>query len=416
MGVKKIIRVFYIIYTIYIILVINTTSLTWVEIFPAILLMWIIFFLFNLGFRTVKKKKIRPQSVMTNNSWLLNQRKITLIIIAGFTMLSSVLSAEFYTGQTPLSIIKSLLTDNSLYYEYQRYALEQQRGVFSINKIPFIFMMFFMKLVLFYSYVSLFIIKEKTTNFEKFYLTLITLSSVYFGIARGTNFEFFELFILIIFVILSKPKKKLRMPIKKTFIIFLLGSLMVLLFFSRISARGVTFDLYISRDVTYDSSGLLSIFSPFISFVTILLYSYFGFGFFYISKYISEIWFASLNNFIAGLLPLGYYLSSNNTIQDSMYHLVDFGAKWHPDISIIINNFGFIGLLIICFLLGSISKHISHGNNSSFIHLTNFMILLQMISLPIGNFVFTSSANTLIVFLIVVALVWKKVIKARLTL
>jgi len=419
MNIKKIINIFYIIYTIYIIMVINTTNLTFSMIFLAVALMWINFFVFSLGYSMNRGKNIPVLTSGYSNSWLLNRKKISLMIIAVFSILFSIAVVKYYTGQTPLSTFENLVNNKSLYSQYQYYFREQQRYIFSLTKIPFIFMIFYIKLIVFYSYILFLIVKEKTTKFDKFYLILVTLSHVYFGLARGTNYEFFELLILIIFVILSKSikLKKFQLPLTALFKIFLLGSLMIFIFYTGISARGVNSYYYISQDIQYDPNGVLPLLSPFLSFVTIIIFGYFGFGFFYMSTYVSELWFSSIGNFIAGFLPFGYYAFRAKNIPNIMRNLVDMGARWHPDVALIINYIGYLGLLMFCFLIGVFAKHLYNTKNKGpIIYFTSFIILLQMISLPVGNFVSTSSASKLIVVLLFIVWVWKLFIKVRIKL
>jgi hypothetical protein len=398
---------------------INATSLTFFMIFPAIALMWINYFVFSAGYSMNKGNKISVLTSKCSNSWLLNRKKISLMTIAVFSILFSIAAVKYYTGQTPLSTFENLVNNNSLYSQYQYYFREQQRYIFSLTKIPFIFMLFYIKFIVFYSYISFLIVKEKITKFDKFYLILITLAHIYFGLARGTNYEFFELMILIIFVILSKSikLKKFQLPLTALFKIFLLGSLMIFIFYIGVSARGVNFNYYISQDIQYDPNGVLPLLSPFLSFVTIIIFGYFGFGFFYMSTYVSELWFSSIGNFIAGFLPLGYYAFRANNLPGIMRNLVDMGARWHPDVALIINNIGYLGLLMLCFLIGIFAKHLYNTKSKGpIIYFTSFIILLQMISLPVGNFISTSSASKLIVVLLFIVWVWKLFIKVRIKL
>jgi len=334
MDIINIIKLFYIGFTVYIIMVINATNLTFWTILPSIILMWINYFIFYIGYKIKKiqnNKKIIYQNL---NNWLLSCNKISLMVIVICSVLFSIVSVKYYTGQTPVTVLKKLFNGISLYQEYQIYFAQQQIYIFSIKKLPFILMLFYVKIVLFYSYISFFILKNKTSIFEKFCLVLITLSYIYVGLARGTNFEFFELSMIVIFVILSKYNiKKFGVPFKILFII----SITIIIFYNTVKIRGGKFDYYISRDVFYNPNGMLSILFPLLSFVTIIIYSYFGFGFFYISKYVSELWFSSLDNFIAGFVPLGFYASKGNSIPIIMSNIIDIGARWHPDSIVYVN-------------------------------------------------------------------------------
>lgn len=401
MNVTKIIKLFYLGYTVYMILVINTTSVTFLEILPSIIFMWINYFFYIAGFyvkTNIKKSSNNIASNQIKQSWLLNSSKFGLGIILLFTILSSIISVKYYTGQTPIGVIRSLTSNESLYYQYQFYFKEQGLAILSIMKIPYILMLFFVKFIFYYSFVSFLIIKDKISYFEKMYILFIGLSFAYIGIARGTNFEFFEIVMMIIFVILNRSKNIKKVQVKQVFWIGLIITSMIFVFYTVISARGVQFDNYISRDVYYDSEALIPQILPSLSFVVVILYGYFGFGFFYISKYISEVWFDSPSNIIAGIIPNGFMLLENSTIQEIMHDIVDMGVRWDPDMIGIINLIGYIGLLSLVFCLGAFSRLIINRNGKTgAVLLTNYIILIQMVSLPVGNFVFLSSASKLIV-------------------
>lgn len=406
MDIKKNVKIFYIIYTVYVLMVIGITDITFFYILPAILLMWANYYFFNAGYRVNIKNQILYTSNIDN--WLISCSKRTLLFLAGLSIIFSILAVKFYTGQTPASLLHNLLNNVSVYYNYQSYFKEEQRYVFSLTKIPYIFMLFYLKFFLFYSYISFLIIKNDTTLFEKMYLLAITLSFVYVGIARGTNYEFFELVMIIIFVIFSRYKiSKFQLPIKGLSKIFLLIGIMIFVFYSVVNARGFEFNYYISEDVRYDPNGVLSLISPFIAFVVYMVYCYFGFGFFFMATYINNLWLSSFGDFISGLVPLGYQASVGNSIPQIMSNLVDIGVKWCPDSIIIINNLGYFGLAVLCFLMGLFAQHIYHvKRQNSIVYLTHFIILLQMISLPVGNFVSTSSASKLILATLIIYWSW----------
>lgn len=387
-------------------MVMNVTSLTIVDLLPAVILMWFLYLTFSLGYKMSKHgNRFGDRNKAGGKySWLILRKRSVLFFIALLSIVSSFISAYYYTGQTPLSTIQGLISGNrSLYYEYQIYAKIQQRGVFSLSKLPYIFMMFYFKFILFYSCISFLIIKHKINKFDILFLSMVTFSHIYFGIARGTNYEFFELLVLILFVVLTRTSKnvQLKKVTRKYIRIILLGIIMVFLFYNRIKDRGVIFDFSVHRDYTYDFNNIVSTMFPGLSFGILLIYDYFGFGFYYMSKYITDIWFSSIGSFFIGIIPYGYNAAFNSTLQSIILEYVELGTRWHPDTAIIINNFGFLGLLIICFVLGKTTKIVKSSYNDSLSYLTQFIIFLQMISLPIGNFVFVSSASTLIVVLLV---------------
>ena len=284
MNTTKIVKFFYIIYTIYTILLISSTTLYFSDLFLPISIMWFLFSMFIIGYYIKNdrnkniNKNINMNKNILNSEWILNISKSKLLLIAIISIISSIAAAYFYTGQTPITIINDIKNNVSLYYEYQNHAKTYQTHIFSIKKIPFILMMFYIKFILFYSYIAFFIIKDKTNKFDKLYLFLITLSHVYFAIARGTNYELFELVMISVFVILSKQNNlsNKKIPIKKFLIIFSIVSLMVYLFYSRVSDRGITFNTNSSTDFKYDENGILSVIAPGLAFIALGIYDYFG--------------------------------------------------------------------------------------------------------------------------------------------
>ncbi len=452
----NIIKGAYITYTIYALLIIDVTSLKLIDILPALFIMWLMYIFFILGFKInsrpkwssyinriktstskiLNKLKLKlfiksiilfTTSIFTlvssfiitlknRTSWILKKPKLTLFLIAMGTLITSVLSAWFYTGKTPVGVFIGLFGSGTpLYADYQLYSQVNNLAVFTIQKIPFILMMFYTKIVLFYSLILFFIIKDKTNIFEKSCLFLIVSSHIYFGIARGTNYELFEIVLLIIFIILSKSKIKLKNKpafLKYFLIVFSIG-MMIFLFYIRISARGFIFDYKINSDFTYNSNGIVSLISPYISSVIILLYNYFGFGFYYVSNFVIKIWFASLSNFISGLIPFGYYLQNHSYIQELIRNHLVMNGRWHPDIINAINYFGIIGVIILLFILGILTRIIMKQKKSALLYLTQFIIFMQMISLPVGNFLLASSSSKLIVMLIVFLWIWKLLIKNK---
>lgn len=419
MNVAKIIKLFYLGYSVFIILVINTTSITFIDVLPSIILLWITYFFYIAGFYiNVKRKELTNTQMhsQSNRSWLLNKSKISLMVILLITIFSSIASVKYYTGQTPIGVIRSLINNVSLYYQYQFHFKEQGIATFSITKIPYILMLFFVKYIFYYVFITYLIIKDKTDMFEKIFIILIGLSFAYVGIARGTNFEFFEIVMMVIFIILNRSKTRKKIKVKPLIGIGLIIASMIFIFFSVISTRGVQFNYYISRDVYYDSEALISSKLPLLSLVIITLYDYLGFGFFYMSNFISKLWFRSPSDFLAGMVPNGFIAMRNSSIQQIMLSIVEKGVRWEPDMIGIINSFGFIGLLLLVFSLGIFSRvMINRRMNNGMSLLTNYIILMQMVSLPVGNFVIVSSASKLIILTISVYWVNKFITKIKIS-
>ena len=214
-------------------------------------------------------------------------------------------------------------------------------------------MLFYVKFILFYSYASFLSSERRISRYQALYLIVVTMSHVYVGVARGTSFEFFELTVLILFVMLSRrrPEKPLWVsPIQWTKVL-MVGSLMILVFYTNLAARGGSFRFSLWRGAEYDPNGLLSIYGPPLAFLVLITSGYFGFGFFYLSAYVSRVWLASLDHFLAGMIPLGYRIVEARSIPEIMQSLVDMGPRWHPDTALIIDSV-VLGLLVLCFCMG----------------------------------------------------------------
>ena len=133
---------------------------------------------------------------------------------------------------------------------------------------------------------------------------------------------------------------------------------MVYHFYIRLASRGIRFDYYFSPDVQYNPNGLIPALSPFLAFVVHILYGYFGFGFHYISTFITELWFSSVLSFFAGLVPLGYQLMFGESVESLMRELVYMGVRWHPDLAMMTHYLGYVGAYGLL-RLGYLQKHLT---------------------------------------------------------
>jgi len=410
------ILIIYLVLTAYVLLVVGSTNLTLFEITPAILIMWVCFLSFSSGYLLIKSPKSIEETVRNdktnNHSSLFETSGLRLILLSLVSVLFSAIAARYYTGQTPVVVFTNLVKGTSVYYEYQRYFAEAEIATFSLSKLPYILMLFYIKFMLFYGYLKLLLGRKKLRITDKISLALVTIAHVYFGIARGTNFEIFELFILIVFVVLSKSRgySIKRSRVKQIIFIGVLGLILITVYYWSVTSRGVVFGYRITSDVWYDHEGVVSVLFPALASVSTMLYGYFGFGFFYLSRFVSDVWFLSLGSFLAGLVPRGFELSGKGSISAIMKRTIDMGPRWHPDASVFINDFGFLGLIVLCFFLGFIAARLTNNPNREPVkNLPLFLVVLQMVSLPIGNFVLVSSASKLIVVLVVLWLIWTRV-------
>jgi len=401
MAVKKIVSLYYVSLTAY--LMLNATTLSFMMVIPAVLLMWLCYSVFWAGCRGLRLGKESTSIVLKAHApyWLSGARKIFLIVLA---VLFSILLVRFYTGQTVSSVITNLASENSLYWEYQKHFLENELGVLTLRKAPFILMMFCFKLLLIYSFVSLISLKKTIALGEKIFLLVVSLSYLFFSAARGTGFELFEVLFLALYSLTertARTKLKTRHKVfgtRKMLLIGFLGILFLLMFSYYFNLRG-TGSNYVTREVRYDPNSVLSQIAPPLARLSVELAGYFAFGFFYTSVIIIKTWLGSAESFFAGLLPFGFSMIGIKDFRQEVCRMIDCGAAWSPDVSILINRFGFFGLLLFCFLIGRFFRYINSRksiDNRIVAGMTNFIIMLQMLSLPVGNFIIVSSSNKLI--------------------
>lgn len=409
----KIIGFFYLLYTIFILFVISITSLEFWSILPSVLLMWLIFCFFVLGSKVLKKENT---SNYTANfiSWLNGKSSVTFIALMIITVLSSFLVVRFYTGQSFSTVINNIRNNVSTYAEYQRYFSENQVSQFSISKLPFVFMMAFVKFNLFYGFFSLSLGSgetEKLTIVKKTYLFFSALSYLYIGVARGTNFEMFEFVILIITLIFLRNDSK-TFDIKKIFIILVITVLSVFIFIEVIGQRGSTGskNFFISNDVFIDFSS--PVFKSFekLSLIFVSIYGYFGFGLFYGSVFLNSIYFSSTKSSLIYSLPLFPILFNEPDIKEKMREFIDLGARWNPDAYVLSSKVGILGLFFLVFLLGillcQLKQSQSNVSNASDTVLS-FFIIIQLLSFPVGNFITSATSSKIIIGMLILYKLFK---------
>lgn len=404
----KIIGFFYILYTIFLFLIISVTSLEFWSMIPSLLLMWLVYVFYVLGSAPKKKLRNKTES-FTVTSWLENQPNYIFVMLSIIAIVFSYLVVRFYTGLTFQTVIYNIKDGISNYAQYQKHFAENQISEFSLSKLPFIFMMAFVKFNLFYGSLSLTLNCNKIQSlgfFKIVYLIAAACSYLYIGLARGTNFEMFEFIVLIITLLLAKNKKQ-KIKLKKMIFSTILIFISVLVFVEVIGQRGGdgSISYYISRDVFYDENSFISKYFPSIAMLLLSVYSYFGFGFFYGMVFLNKVFFASFANTMIFTLPLFPKMFNQPSAGELMRNLVDMGARWNPDQYVFIAEFGLILLFIVSFIQGLIVRQ----NKSKYVGtiqandmLVNFLIILQMLSFPTGNFIIASSSSKIIVFSLII--------------
>lgn len=409
----RVVRFFYIIFCVYICVITEITSITFTHIVPALVFLLVLFIPFSFGVK-IKSGNISKEKKRFN-SWLMRHSKTTFVLLGISSIICSLLVVQFYTGQTFISVLRNLTQGISSYAVYQEYFKQNQIDVFSVTKLPFIFMMAFVKFNMLYSIISVYLhFKNKIPFFYLAYLLVVTISFIYIGVARGTNFEMFEFVLLIIYVIFLK---QIRIDVKKYLSVFFLIFIATIIFMNVIANRGGSSTAYfnISRDVFVNPNSFFVTNFSGITLLFLSIYSYFAFGFYYISIFIDKIWFSSFLSMLTYLFPFGTSFMSESNIKTKITNILDIGTRWHPDSILLMNKVGLIGLIFCCFLLGCLCNYFNNKKEvSSMDVILNFFVIFQMISFPIGNFIQVSSSSKIIIFMIVIyKLVYLLFLKGR---
>ena len=401
MQTKNAIRAAYIAYSIYLLLLILLTTIHIKDMVFSFLAMWLCYYIFVLG---IKSKYCHSIDNSCNNDLKLTDLKSHSVIYFIFTsLLFAIITAKFYTGQSPRELISNLKNNQSVYYIYQANlkARDIGRSIASrINRLPYILMLFVVKFNMIAELVKYSLINREHNEIIKVFIALI--SYLYICLARGTSYEIFELLILLVFIYYQRIDKN-RVAKKNLGFLWIafLGIGAFILFTNRILQRGVMPVFEIDGFIFNNDNFMNNVFPTF-PISLYFTYNYFGFGMIYFNKMITQM--ISEHILYTCLVPKGSFLITGQNLKAYMEPIISINARWVPDIANIISNYGIVITLLIIFYLGKLSnKYSSFYNNRSIrsYYIMNYFIFLQMISFPVGNFVVTSSSNLLILLFII---------------
>ena len=412
MSVVKSIKLAYIVLTTFVFSTIFVLNINFFNILPGIVIMWVYFLIFKIGAcsanNTLDNKKVIINQSHSKDilDFISNKRMLILLC----TTICSVSISYFYTGHTPLDVFRSLINHESLYLDYQQYHKENNIGTFSFSKIPYILMNALLNLLFCISVINTVILRKKVHIKDCLYLILISLVFIYFGFARGTNFEIFEVICLFFFAIryrFDDRNIKIPLKIKNASIIIVIVSLFI--FSASIENRNGTTGKYITSEIRFDNSKVLSKLFPSSALLISKLSLYLGFGFYFVGTLFNTILIEKMELILSSVIPFTNQLIGVNLVSE-VQNYMDCGTNWRPDIVWLLSSFGFIGSAIIFYWLGIQTVSLSYTNTGTILeYLLKYYIFLQMISFPIGNFIRISSANKLIVLGCLVLLVMKRI-------
>lgn len=374
----------------------------------GIAVFWAVFFILTLGYLSFGMETHKGCD-RKYNSFKLNIDRNTSFKAFLFLFVPSLLltmyAMYFYTGQTIFSLVTNLKLGNSLYSKYQSFFMEQGLMVFSFSKIPAIVSMILIKGILLWSfYVYVFLpVKIKRLNYV--FLFLICLNYILFSLARGTNFELFEILLLVIFTVVYRAKYIWRSLFSIRLVIFLIFIFVsvLALYLSTIQARfvdGVIWKCSVAL-ICLDTESFIYTLVPGIGLVLFALAGYFLFGVLYVSVFIQSFLFEMNHSFLYIFLPLGFNILGEDIIRESICgNLLDCGASWTPSIMIWLNSMGVLILGVVIFILGYIASAVEKGlsKHHFVLFVLLFYLVMLVVSLPVGDFVFISTSNSVIFF------------------
>ena len=416
MRTLKTIRLFYIFYTLYTFFVMAVSDYKAIYAVVGLISIWALYFAFSLGFRSSKnlrnidndeaQQETDEVGVSFPFSNIGNWRNIFYIINVIICWICSILAARFYTSRNFSSVITALFNGTGGYAIYQRYVREANIGAFTLSKIPYILMLTYCTAMVFWSIVAILLSNKKHRPFQIFYVVMIILAYLYFGIARGTNYEMYIIFVSLVYCILNRPNRKQRSFIenrKRVFLVSSIGIVMVIVFRIVVENRGFVFRNQICTEITYDPDKFVSMLFPAITTMGLAVFRYLGWGIFTIG-YMKWIALDSFSSIMALLIPQGQRIIFDNTWVELTRHTVDVGVGWVPDYMSLLDLLGLPLMFVALFIIGRVVVKLKLSDKPRLlVNLIGLFVFIEMLSIPVGNFLVTS---TPIMLSLLASLLW----------
>lgn len=400
----KLIKYFYLGLTL--LVLICPVKLSFIDFLPGLILMWFFYFLFFAG-----TKHATSNSQVDLNVSVIEDKSKYIFLVALFYLLFYPVYIKFYTGSSVISAITASFNGVSNYELYQKNFADSNLSDFSLSKLPLILghgCLRFLFIVIVFRSIAY---KDKMLLLEKTSILIMTITIVIVGLARGTSFELFELFIIFIFGYVSKRallNKGSLFPVKTVFRLLLIVFLLSSYFVYNINVRmGDAFDYLELSD--FDKNTLIYSISKPLAVILYSLYGYFLFGLYFNSVAIVNLWFTSYSGFFSVFIPSGIAVFGIDTdYRNYVAKFIDLGAMWNPDSSVYIESLGIIITMILIYLIGRFSKKIYGTINNDIASLILlFFIFYIFVSMPMGNFISSSSANKIVILLAMICYKFK---------
>lgn len=386
----------YVYIAITILAIICPIKISFMNFLPGLLMMWLLFLILK---KTVVRSNINLQSEVKLS---VDKNCLFPIIITITYIVFYPLYVRFYTGLNIFTSIGNVLSGVSNYYLYQQYFNESNLGSFSIMKLPYIITHGLLR----FSYIAITLrslsYSDRSSLIEKICLSIMTIIIIFVGFARGTSFELFEIFLIFLFAVVTKNaiNGSLYLLSKKILFKTLTFGLLFLSYFTyNITVRmGNSFDFLSNSD--FDTNSCLYQISKPVAVLVYSLYDYFLFGLNYSSIIICNLWFGSIDGFLSVIIPNG--ISSFDidiSYRSIVSKFIDTGANWNPDMMVLSQSYGIVFLFLFVFVVGLLSTSVRKRQRDNVVSsILLFYVSYIMISLPIGNFITSSSSNLISIF------------------
>jgi hypothetical protein len=323
----------------------------------------------------------------------INSGKLIFLVVIQFFCASYAIS--YYTGLSIINSISNIISGVSNYSLYQAYFSEADIGNLGIEKMPAILALASVKIIFLYC-IADFVSQVKDEKSSKL-IYITSLPIVLISLSRGTFFEIFELIVSYGYVFFLKKSKitKLHLILLGIALLFF-----IILFIINTATRFENFEAYLSLSCATS----MYCFSPYglnliIEYAVYMLSGYFSMGLFFISKYLQSLIEVP---YLLTILPFfgwdifGFLLGGLET--SLCLNKIDCNAVWMPQIISIISNIGLIATILAIYIVGiKITKieilflkiDIRYGIA------LNILLLIYLLSLPVGKFILVSSSNIL---------------------
>ena len=264
----------------------------------------------------------------------------------------------------------------------------------------------FITIILIWSVISLLSIQNKKW-YNIAFVIIVILAYLYFGASRGTNFEVYIVFILCMFCLIKKIQE--CPPLKKIVYIgcaAISAFFMVFVYQARVSDRGISFAYSICPEIHFVPNSFFGEYFPVMTKIFLSFFSYLGYGIYCIGVSVGDICMNSIRGIVSMSVPGAFFLISEESLHEMILKTINVQARWIPDMIGFVDSFGIVVYFCCIFFLGYFMKNVICSSYPIFLKLLiQIVIVIEMLSIPVGNFLMVSSSNKIMVLFLLAFLV-----------